>query len=479
MHVSDITALGAVDLSQKIHAGQLKCVDVMRAFLDRIDTVNPVYNAIIMRRDEEQLMREALACDTELSQGHSRGWLHGIPMAIKDTANVAGMPTTLGHAALAANMMSKDSPMVARLRAAGALFIGKTNVPEFALGSHTFNGVFGTTLNAYNTAKSAGGSSGGAAAGLALNMLPVADGSDFMGSLRNPAGWNNVFGMRPSQGLVPFAPGPDVWLDQLGTEGPMGRHVRDVRALLLTQSGYDAGRPLSWSLSDAEVQRAPIHDLRGIRLGWLGDLQGHLAIESGILDTCESGLDRLRSAGATVEALTLPVNWDDVWKAWLIWRSALVGAKVKAVMQIKGARELTKAEALWEMSQSEQHSLADLLWASTVRTQFYNAMKAALESVDALALPSAQVWAFDINQRWPEQINGCAMDTYHRWMEATIYATFAGLPAISVPTGFHAQDRTAMGMQLIGRPRGDLALLDLCAMYEKNTTNLLDIKPNL
>ncbi len=230
---------------------------------------------------------------------------------------------------------------------------------------------------------------------------------------------------------------------------------------------------------EAEVQRAPIHDLRGIRLGWLGDLQGHLAIESGILDTCESGLDRLRSAGATVEALTLPVNWDDVWKAWLIWRSALVGAKVKAVMQIKGARELTKAEALWEMSQSEQHSLADLLWASTVRTQFYNAMKAALESVDALALPSAQVWAFDINQRWPEQINGRAMDTYHRWMEATIYATFAGLPAISVPTGFHAQDRTAMGMQLIGRPRGDLALLDLCAMYEKNTTNLLDIKPNL
>ena len=479
MRASDITALGAVDLSQLIHSRKVSCVDVMAAYLARIDALNPVYNAIVLRRDTEELIRAAQRCDQELMDGHSRGWMHGIPIAIKDTAHVAGMPTTLGHAALASHVVSEDSPMVARMRAAGALFIGKTNVPEFALGSHTFNNVFGTTLNAYNPTKSAGGSSGGAAVALATRMLPVADGSDFMGSLRNPAAWNNVFGLRPSQGLVPFAPGPDVWIDQLGTEGPMARHVRDLRALLLTQSGYHAGRPLSWSLGAEQLQHPAIKDLSGVRVGWLGDLNGHLATESGIIEACEAGLAHMQAAGATVHPLTLDLDLDDVWKAWLIWRSALVGSKVKAVMQIKGARELTKPEALWEVAQSEHHSIGDLLWASATRTRLYNTLRLALESVDVLVLPSVQVWAFDIEKRWPEHIGHRPMDTYHRWMEATIYATFAGLPAISLPVGFHTEDRTAMGMQCIGQPRGDLKLLDISEVYEKTVTYLLDARPNI
>ena len=478
MYASDLTALGAVDLSQLIHSRQVTCVQVMATFLERIDALNPIYNAIILRQDHDALIGAAQLCDQELAHGSSRGWLHGIPMAIKDTANVAGMPTTLGHAALTSNVVSQDSPMVARLRAAGALFIGKTNIPEFALGSHTFNGVFGTTLNAYNPKMSAGGSSGGAASALALRMLPVADGSDFMGSLRNPAAWNNVFGMRPSQGLVPFAPGADVWLDQLGTEGPMARHVRDVRALLLTQSGYDEGRPLSWSLVNKDLVHQPMKDLSQVRVGWLGDLNGHLAIENGILEACEAGLDHLRAAGAQIEKMSLPLNWNDTWKAWLIWRSALVGSKVKAVMQIRGAAELTKPEALWEVAQSEKYSLQDLLWASAVRTQLYNGLRQALQTVDVLVLPSAQVWAFGVEKRWPEHIGERVMDTYHRWMEATIYATFAGLPAISLPVGFHSQARTGMGMQCIGKPRGDLKLLDISEIYEKNITYLLDTYPN-
>ncbi|MFZ4719619.1 MAG: amidase family protein, partial [Ilumatobacteraceae bacterium] len=230
----DLTQLGAADLSERIHAREVSCREVMTAFLDRIDDVNPAVNAIVNRRDRDELLREAATCDEELAAEFSRGWLHGIPQAIKDLSEVRGMPTTSGSPLLKGFVPDHDALMVARMRRHGALIVGRTNVPEFGLGSHTFNPVFGATRNAYDPARTAGGSSGGAAVALATRMLPVADGSDYMGSLRNPAGWNHVFGYRPSQGRVPSFPARDQFLAQLATEGPMGRSVLDVAMLLGT-----------------------------------------------------------------------------------------------------------------------------------------------------------------------------------------------------------------------------------------------------
>ena len=240
-----ITELSANQLSQAIHAKQVSCREVMQAYLQRIDMVNPHFNALVSLQDPATLLAQAHACDAELAQGHSRGWLHGLPIALKDLVDVAGIPTTCGSVLLRDNIPAHDALLVQRMKAAGGIVIGKTNTPEWGLGSHTFNPVFGATPNAFNPAFTAGGSSGGAAVALAQRMLPVADGSDFMGSLRNPAGWNHIFGMRPSQGRVPFGPGADVWVDQLGTEGPMARSVRDLARLLATQSGHDARQPLS------------------------------------------------------------------------------------------------------------------------------------------------------------------------------------------------------------------------------------------
>ena len=265
-----LTDFTASDLSQRIHSKQVSCAEVMHAYLQRINQLNPVHNAIVSRAPEERLLAEAKACDEELARGHSRGWLHGIPQAIKDTANAAGFPTTYGCALLKNNIASKDAIMVARMRAAGAIVIGKTNMPEFGLGSHTFNELFGITRNAWDTSVSAGGSSGGAAVALAQRMLPVADGSDFMGSLRNPAAWNHVWGMRPTQGRIPFGPGADVWVDQLGIEGPMARSVADLARLLQTQAGHDPGQPLSIRETLREPQFKPeAAALRGCEwAGW-------------------------------------------------------------------------------------------------------------------------------------------------------------------------------------------------------------------
>ncbi|MGZ5240499.1 MAG: amidase family protein, partial [Caldimonas sp.] len=223
-----LTDLDADALSRAIHAREVSCRETMQAYLARIAAVNPGVNAIVSLQPEEALLAQADACDAELAHGTSRGWMHGMPQAIKDAAETKGIASTLGSPLLKDHRPVHDALMVERMKRAGCIVVGKTNTPEFGLGSHTFNEVFGTTRNAFDPTKSAGGSSGGAAVSLATHMLPVADGSDFMGSLRNPAGWNDVYGFRPSQGRVPRWPAADVWVALLSTEGPMGRTVKDV-----------------------------------------------------------------------------------------------------------------------------------------------------------------------------------------------------------------------------------------------------------
>jgi len=472
----ELTELSASALSTAIHAGHVSCRELMQATLARIALVNPLHNAIVSLRDGDELLREADARDAELARGASRGWMHGLPQAIKDMAPTAGLRTTLGSPLLRDNEPTHDGLMVQRMKAAGCIVIAKTNTPEFGLGSHTFNEVFGVTRNAFDPTKSAGGSSGGAAVALAIRMLSVADGSDFMGSLRNPAGWNNVFGLRPSQGRVPQWPVTDVWVTQLGTEGPMGRHVEDVARLLDVQAGPDARVPLSLAGHVSFADGLEGLDCRHVRVGWLGDLDGYLPMEAGVLEVCGAALKRLQALGCAVEPTALGQSPEAIWQAWLVWRRWLVAGRIAPFLLKPANRALIKPEALWEHDQAAGLTGAQTMHASAQRSAFYQHLLTLFERFDVLALPSAQVWPFDAALRWPTHINGREMDSYHRWMEVVIYATFAGLPCISVPAGFGAAG-LPMGLQLIGRPQGDADLLRLAHAYEQAAHDVLRVRP--
>jgi amidase len=473
----DVTDLDAESLSQAIHAREVSCREVMQAYLARIQVLNPAFNAIVNLADEQALLQQADARDAELARGESRGWMHGMPQAIKDTGQALGFPTTFGSPLLCSSFPREDSLYVARMKAAGCIVIGKTNMPEFGLGSHTYNRLFGPTLNAWDTAVSAGGSSGGAAVALAQRLLPVADGSDFMGSLRNPAGWNHVFGLRPSQGRVPGWPRPELYVSQLGTDGPMGRTVRDVARLLSIQAGHDPRVPLSLAdrLPPPNWPHKP--SLRGQRIGWLADLGGHLPLAPGILTVCEQALRSMEDAGAVVEPVSLDVDLERIWQAWLVWRRALVAPSVAPLLAMRDARSSIKPEALWEHDTAQGMGLAEFMTASRVRGELHQKLLALLQHHDALALPVAQVWPFDVAMTWPRTVAGRTMDTYHRWMEVTLYATFAGLPAMSVPAGFDGTGRWPMGLQLMGQPLGDARLLALAAGYEATVPDLLRRRP--
>jgi amidase len=461
-----LTDLDADALSRAIHAKEVSCREVMRATLDRIAAVNPRVNAIVSVQDEGDLLRQADARDAALARGESLGWMHGMPQAIKDAAETKGITTTLGSPLLASHVPRHDALMVERMRAAGCIVVGKTNTPEFGLGSHTFNEVFGVTRNAFDDAKSAGGSSGGAAVALATHMLAVADGSDFMGSLRNPAGWNDVYGFRPSQGRVPRWPAADVWVALLSTEGPMGRTVKDVAALLDVQSGWDARTPLAIAAKESFAANVDRFDPRGVRIGWLGDLDGYLAMEPGIADVCGRALARIGDAGGIVEPAALGFAPERIWQTWLVWRRWSVAARIAPHLRDPANRARIKPEALWEYDQGQGLTGMDTVNACAERTTFYNAMLRLFERYDALALPTAQCWPFPAEWRWPREVAGRTMDTYHRWMEVVIYATLAGLPCIAMPAGFGASG-LPIGVQLIGRPHGDLGVLQLARAFER------------
>jgi len=473
----ELVGLSAVALSRAIAARQVSCRDVMTAYLGHIDAVNPRVNAIVSRRPADVLLEQADACDRELARGVSRGWLHGIPQAIKDLSATQGIATTFGSPLCVDQVPTHDGLMVERMKAAGAIIIGKTNTPEFGLGSQTYNPVFGATRNAYDHGLTAGGSSGGAAAALAMRMLPVADGSDMMGSLRNPAAFNNVFGFRPTFGRVPQAPVSDVFGQQLGTEGPMGRSVVDVAHLLATQAGPDARAPLSIAEAPAVFSSNLSVDTAGLRIGWIGDWQGYLPMEAGVLDICEDALRRLETIGCVVEPATPDFDPARLWRCWNTLRHWAVAGKLAPLHADADTRDRLKPEACWEIEHGLALSALDVHRANVERSAWYQSLRRAFERFDVLAMPSAQVFAFDVDTHWPAEIAGHIMDTYHRWMEVVIGASLAGVPAISVPAGFDARGR-AMGLQLIGPHRADLDVLRLAAAYEQAAGDVLSREPN-
>ncbi len=450
----------AVELVAAIHAKQVSVREVVTAFLDQIEKLNPDYNAIVSLRPRSEILAEADACD----RSEAKGALFGLPIAIKDLAQTKGLRTTFGSPIYKDFVPDEDDLHVARIRSAGAIIIGKTNVPEWGFGSHTYNPVFGPTRNAYDRNLTAGGSSGGAAVALALNMVPLADGSDMGGSLRNPAAYNNVYGFRPSQGRVPAYPSSDMFMTQMATEGPMGFCVDDVALLLSVQAGYDERVPLSLKGDGQEFAPPIFPAAKGARIAWLGDLDGGLPMEPEVLKICEAGLSCLKNAGAITERFVPQFDYERLWQAFKVLRQFSAGGGLMAHYNNSAERALLKPEAIWEIEQSLKLSAHDVYQASVVRSEWFACVMKVFEKFDFLAMPSAQVFPFAVEQHWPTEINGIAMDTYHRWMQIVSLGTMSGCPIISVPVGFVGS--RAMGIQLMGKPRHDLAVLRLARLYE-------------
>ncbi len=469
--------MDALDLSRAIHSRQISCREVMVAYLDHISRLNPRVNAIVSLQDPDSLLKQAGERDAQLARGNSLGWMHGFPHAVKDLAATKGIRTTCGSPLLD-TVPEHDEIFVERLKKNGVILIGKTNTPEFGLGSQTYNTIFGATRNAYDQSKCAGGSSGGAAVSLALRMLPVADGSDMMGSLRNPAAFNNVFGFRTSFGRVPAGPSFEVFAHQLSVNGPMARSAADAAMLLSVMAGPDARDPLSIEQDPSLFSRPLDCDFKGTRLAWLGDLGGYLPTQNGVKERCLESFKAFEAIGCTVQQALPDFSPARLWHTWLVFRHWLVGAGLAAFYSDPATRPRLKPEAQWEIEGSLNLTAADVCDAFLARTAWYQSICRLFDTFDFLLLPSAQVFPFDVDTYWPREINGVKMDTYHRWMEVVIPATLSGCPAISVPVGF-SKSGLPMGMQIIGKNHADFSVLQIAHAYEQAAPWVRDHLPPL
>jgi len=471
---TNIVDFSATQLSQAIRLGNVSCVETMQAYLEHIHRYNPSYNAIVSMVEDDELMAQATDADEAIAKQNYRGWMHGFPHAAKDLTPVKGLRFTSGSPMFANRIAEQDSGLVKKMRDSGAIFIGKTNTPEFGLGSQSYNPVFGATGSAYDPALTAGGSSGGAACGLGTHMLPVADGSDMMGSLRNPGAFNNVIGFRPSTGLMG---GGDPFSRSLATSGPMGRDTKDTIALLhviASQPGNEQAHALHSALPGPE-HFLPL-DFKRAKIAWFGDCDGYLAMEQGILSLCETSLAKVSGAGGVVEATTPNFDLSELWRAWLTLRN-WSRISYRDYYENADTRAQLKPELIWEIERSYELSVEDIYLANDIRARWYAQLNRLFDSYDFIALPTAQVFPFSKNLHWPKQIDGQQMDTYHRWMESVILGSLSGLPIVNVPVGFDAKGRP-MGMQIMGRYGDDKKVLEFALAYE-NVTDHLSVRPTL
>jgi amidase len=463
--------LRALDLAERIRGRHVSCVEVMTVYLERIAALNPRVNAIVALREPDVLLGEAAARDDQLARGEYLGPLHGLPFAVKDLAAAEGLLWTEGSPIYARRVAGADDLFVRRVKDAGAIVIGKTNVPEFGLGSQTYNRVYGATATPYDTGRTAGGSSGGAAAALALRLLPVADGSDYLGSLRNPAAFCNVLGFRPSYGRVP-TPG---FVAHPSVVGPMARTVDDLAALLSVLAGPDPSAPLSLGAEDLVALSPAEGSWRGTRIAWVGDLRGHLATEPGLLHVCRGALRVFEDLGCEVEEAVPDYPPERIWSTVQTWRwwSAL---KRHDLYADPATRAELKPEIVWEIEHGLRLTALDVARVEEARIEWYDAALRFLDRYDFVIAPSTQVFPFPISTHWPAGIDGRPMDTYHRWMETVAPWSMTGLPVLGMPAGFDDRGLPA-GIQLIGRPRADGAVLRLAKAYEERTNWVRDHPP--
>lgn len=459
----ELCYLDAVELARLIATREVSAREVMSAFLNQIERLNSSVNAICTLIPAEEALRQADRADKALANGESVGPLHGLPMAVKDLALTKGIRTTYGSQVFQDFVPDQDTLYVERLKAAGALIIGKTNTPEFGAGSHTFNKVFGVTRNPYDLSKSAGGSSGGAAAALAAGMVPLADGSDMGGSLRNPAAFCNVVGLRPSVGRVPMWPCAMAWQSRIAVEGPMARNVQDCALLLSVMAGPDPRDPLSLTESPEIFRESLVRDFKGTRIAWSRDL-GMLPVARSVADTCEQSLSVFRDLGCDLEAEHPEMR--DAMSVFEVLRASYFAQFAGAFLEENRAK--IKETAVWNIEQGLQLSAMDLTEADAKRTALYHRMMAFFERYDFLVLPTTQVAPFDCDMEWVQEIEGVGMNTYLDWMRICCVITATGLPAISVPCGFTAEG-LPIGLQIVGKPNRDREVLQLAYAFEQAT----------
>jgi amidase len=455
----EICSLSAVELARLVRAGDLSSRDVVGAYLTRIHEINPRVNAIVTLV-ADRAMECAAAADESLARGERVGPLHGLPIGHKDLQPTKGIRTTFGSPIYRDFVPDEDSLLVERARHAGAIAIGKTNTPEFGAGSQTFNPVFGATLNPYDLTKTCGGSSGGAAVALACDMLPLADGSDMGGSLRNPASFCHVVGLRTSPGRVPIWPAMAAW-SPLSVDGPMGRSVADVALLLSAIAGPDSRSPIA--LVDPGVAfSAPLdRDFRGVRVAWWKDLGG-LPVDRRVRAVVDDQRRIFESLGCIVEeAEPRFAGFDTVFKT-LRAMAFLTGVAER----VRGRRDQVKDTIRWELERAERLTPPEIARAETIRTELFHRMRRFMESYEFFVLPVAQVPPFDVNQPYVAEIDGVAMDTYIDWMRSCYFISVVGNPAISVPAGF-TTDGLPVGLQIVGRHRDDLGVLQIAHAYEE------------
>jgi amidase len=473
--VEDLCAKDAVTLAGMLRRREVSAREVIAAHIARIEALDGAVNAVVTRCFDTALAKAASA-DAALARGESTGLLHGLPVAHKDLVDTAGVRTTYGSPLFAENVPSRDALVVQRMSAAGAISLGKTNAPEFGAGSHTVNPVFGATRNPFDLTRSAGGSSGGAAAALAARMICLADGSDLGGSLRNPASFCNVVGLRPSPGRVPDWPFSDV-ADVLGVAGPMARTVADVALLLMVLSGPDPRVPLALDAAPPVAEPDQIaglleRDLRGVRVAWSADLG--LPVEPAVLETLAPARQVLADLGCEViDAAPDLSGADFVFRTWRAFRFATnLGPLLRQHPGQIGPN------VTWNIERGLELSVADLGRATLWQAALAERVSAFFDSYEVLACPVTQVVPFDVTLDWVHDIDGHPQHTYLDWMASAYLISVTGLPAISVPAGF-TPDGLPVGLQLVGRRRADWALLGVARAVEAATGHGRTVPPLL
>ncbi|MBM7570120.1 amidase [Aquibacillus albus] len=456
------TFVTARDLARMIQHREISVRESMERYLEQINQINPEVNAIVSL-DSDRALKEADKADAKIASGKPLGPLHGLPIAIKDMHNVEGFPTTNGSLALQDNMATEDDLIVQRLKNAGAIVIGKTNVPEFGAGSHTFNEVFGVTKNPYNVNHTAGGSSGGAAVAVACGMLPFADGSDMGGSLRFPAAFNNVVGMRTSPGRVPTYP-KTAPFSTLAVQGPIAKNVEDAAFMMSVIAGPDDRSPISLQEPGKIFLQDLEKDLTGLRIAWTADFGGAIPVEAAIQANIEEQVQIFTDLGCHVEEdypdLTEANEVFHILRAWEMEMSySHLFDQYKDVM---------KPSFVWNFQKGRDLRGMDVGKAEKLRNQLYHRMRRFFDKYDAFVLPVSQLPPFDVRLEYPKEVNGVAMETYIDWMRSCYYISVLGNPAISMPSGF-TSDGLPIGLQIVGAHRADLKVLQIAYQYEKAT----------
>ena len=460
---SDLVFKTAREQARLIAHGEISSVELVGAHLEQIEKVNPAVNAMVTMV-AESAMEQAGAADKARSTGEELGPLHGLPIAIKDLQDTAGILTTHGSPIYKDNVPARDALIVERVKNAGAIIVGKSNTPEFGAGSQTFNPVFGATRNPYDTTRTCGGSSGGAGVALACGMVPIATGSDHGGSLRNPAAWSNVVGIRASQGRVP-AIGIDLGWSTPSTDGPMGRTVGDVALQLSVMAGHDSRSPMSIQESGDIFAGANSleRDFRGVRIAWSKDLGGR-PMDAENSRVTESQRHVFEHLGCIVDDDEPDLSsTDEIFQAK---RAYYFG--IKHEVHLRDHREMVKETIIWNTEQGLKMPAIELAHAERLRTRLWEQLMVFFDKYEFLALPVTSVPPFSIEEEYVTEINGVQLETYLDWMWPCYTISATGLPAISVPAGF-TNDGLPVGLQLVGRPRDEMGLLQLAHAFEQET----------